>query len=376
MPLQEPRNGNVLEFHCFPRVSYEVTLGDPEKIIWSSIKHLCASGYSESILYDVHGIKNKQLRLSIARNLKLYIMQAFYFYEGGKVCQANTAPLFYYYCFLNLAKAICEIQNHNFYKKPESYRHGISWKPSPKYYVHIPTEVISLSARGVWQILWEIISGQHNIRIPHIKLPIKELFALCPEISTEYERIFGEKVSRIDVIEPVLLYDDTSKEVWIRFSVNREKLRGLKISRQKFIQLIKTNDITYRQVNNLNKDLWTFEFENPRKYDDNYDGPLLAILKPEISKLNLSSVLDLGKLQYYIQVPKRITMPLPQIMVLYSLIFWLSSLVRYDPHSVFELQDSEYWILIDGFMNQSGIWLLELFEWELYQAETILRIGR
>lgn len=63
-------------------------------------------------------------------------------------------------------------------------------------------------------------------------------------------------------------------------------------------------------------------------------------------------------------------------MVLDTLIFWLGSLVRYDPHSVADLQDSEYWMLIDGFMNQSRIWLLELFEWEFYKTETTLRFVR
>jgi hypothetical protein len=58
-------------------------------------------------------------------------------------------------------------------------------------------------------------------------------------------------------------------------------------------------------------------------------------------------------------------------MVLYTLLFWLGSLVRYDPHSVARLQE-EHWMLIDGFMNQSRLWLLDLFEWELYQCETTL----
>ena len=41
-----------------------------------------------------------------------------------------------------------------------------------------------------------------------------------------------------------------------------------------------------------------------------------------------------------------------------------------------DLMDSHYWILIDGIMNQSRIWLLELFEWELFQTETKLSLSR
>ena len=67
---------------------------------------------------------------------------------------------------------------------------------------------------------------------------------------------------------------------------------------------------------------------------------------------------------------------MPQLMVSYTILFWLGSLVRYDPHSVDALMDSEYWMLIDGFMSQSRVWLLELFEWALYRTETTLWSAR
>jgi hypothetical protein len=38
--------------------------------------------------------------------------------------------------------------------------------------------------------------------------------------------------------------------------------------------------------------------------------------------------------------------------------------------------DSPDWILIDGFMTQSRVWLLELFRWALNEQEIILRIAR
>jgi hypothetical protein len=373
MPLPGPKSGDILEFHSFPRVSYEVTIGDPEKVVWSSLRHLCAIGFSENILYYVHGINNKALRSSISHNLKLYIKHAFDFYEAGKFCQSNTAPLFYYYSFLHLAKAVCEIKNPNFHKKRESYRHGISWRPNPKYLVHMPNEVIYLSGRGIWQILYEAVINKQNLIIPHVKLKVKDLFSLCPEISIEYERIFGDKTPRIEIIEPVLVSDQDTNEAWIRFSIRRNELKKLNISRPKLINLIKSDYITYKEIKSNDSDLWTFESDPPKQYAHKLIDQLLETMQPEIKKLNLFSVYDIDSLQYYISVPKNIPLMLPQLLVLYSLIFWLGSLVRYDPHSLFELQDSEYWILIDGFMNQSRIWLLELFEWEIYQAETILR---
>ncbi len=52
------------------------------------------------------------------------------------------------------------------------------------------------------------------------------------------------------------------------------------------------------------------------------------------------------ELMYSIPEQSHLPLELPQISILYSLHFWLASLVRYDPHSVAFLQDSRYWILI------------------------------
>ncbi|MGA7399820.1 MAG: YaaC family protein, partial [Candidatus Sulfotelmatobacter sp.] len=78
------------------------------------------------------------------------------------------------------------------------------------------------------------------------------------------------------------------------------------------------------------------------------------------------------KLRYCLPIQARLPVAMPQLMVNYTILFWLGSLVRYDPHSLSALMDSQYWMLIDGFMSQSRLWLLELFEWAFYKAETTL----
>jgi hypothetical protein len=100
-----------------------------------------------------------------------------------------------------------------------------------------------------------------------------------------------------------------------------------------------------------------------------------GLFRSEMKFLNLFTVQDDG-LRYEASVQKRLPLRLPQTLILYTLLFWLGSLVRYDPHSVAWLEETEHWLLIDGFMNQSRIWLLELFEWELYQRETDLQTAR
>ncbi len=120
MALQKQREGLSAEFHLLPLDSREATIGDPEIIKWTSINHLCASEVADATLSDVYGIKNKRLRDAATYNVKVYIKQAYEFYKAAKSISSRTAPLFYYYSFLNLAKAVCEMKKPKFHKRAET----------------------------------------------------------------------------------------------------------------------------------------------------------------------------------------------------------------------------------------------------------------
>ncbi|MBM4275557.1 MAG: hypothetical protein FJ134_14010 [Deltaproteobacteria bacterium] len=379
MALKEPRIGDPIKFSLYPDFSEVWTLGNPEKVIWSSIKHFCAKEVINHILKNTYGISDRKIRSEIHQNVKTYIQQAFEFYEAANVAKPNTAPLIYYYSFLNLAKAICEIKNPSFHKKNESYNHGIRWKPNPNFLVNILTEHVELMQRGrkgVWHILWGSVINNQGLIAQPLEFQIKELFALCPEISDEYERTTAENSKLIDLINPEILIDRINQEIWIKFSVMRDDLISLRLSRSDLIRMISYGNNSYHQVKSPNRDLWTFEFVTPKRYDQQFKGKLYDLLKDELKILNLFTAINDDGIYYSIPIQTKLPILLPQLMVLYTLIFWLGSLVRYDPHSVLHLQESEYWILIEGFMNQSRIWLLELFEWEFYQWETALKNAR
>jgi hypothetical protein len=367
---QNPRVGVSAGFRSYEAESYEGTLGNPEKIIWSSIKHLCARQVAIAVLYD-YGIRNRRLLKSGASSLALYIKQAAEFYEAASYASSNTAPLLYYYSFMNLAKAVCEIHRPRFHQVPESYRHGISWRPNPDYVVDMQKENLSLTTRGVWHVLWESMMGQRCPAANPQQLKIRDLFAFSFDTSAEYERVFDQKTRLIELKEPSMMVDPKAKELWIKFSVCKDELKALGLSRNKLLKILTYQNSTYHQVQSGDKDFWTFELDNPKRFrriDSCYN-----LCKGEIDAINLFVHLRFGDLVYSVPIQDRLPFPIPQLMVLYTIMFWLGSLVRYDPHSLETLRESHYWILIDGFITQSRIWLLELFEWELYQAETTLR---
>lgn len=150
MPLAPPRPGESIGFHVYPTASNEGTLGDP-------VKHLCSRTVALQLAWS-RGIKSKRDRESVAWNLKLYVRQAAEFCETAGAAKPNTAPLIYYYSFLNLAKAVCELERPAFHRTNECYHHGLSWKPDPKKLVNPNREVVSITTRGVWHGLWEALS--------------------------------------------------------------------------------------------------------------------------------------------------------------------------------------------------------------------------
>jgi hypothetical protein len=376
MPLPLPREGEPLGFRSRAQAFDETTIGDPEQWIWSSIKQWGVIDFAEHALEDTHQVSGKRAREGIADNLRLYIGQAFDLYQAAGIAKANTAPLMYYYSFLNLAKALCEIRNPRFHKMAESYRHGIGWRPKPDYLVNMRTESVNLISRGVWHVLYEALT-QQPCRVPNpCTLSVDALFGLNPEIGLEYEGTYNRPSSLVELYHPDVLVDFDTDEVWIRFSVERQNLKSLRLSRPKLLAYITVPGSTYRQVRSLDPDLWTFELDNPKKIPTGYTESLEQLVAAEVSAMHLFVYLHLDGLEYVIPIQTRLPLRLPQLLVLYSLMFWLGSLVRYDPHSVADLQESEYWLLIDGFMSQSRLWLLEMFEWELFRAEIITRSAR
>lgn len=375
MSLPKPREGSSEGFHVYSRVMDEGTLGDPEAVIWSSVRHLCSRGVAEDLANDVHGIKGKRERRAVGFNLKLYIQQASAFYEAAAAAKPNTAPLIYYYSFLNLAKALCELRHPQFHTRSECYKHGVSWKPDQKKLADPATELISVTTRGVWHVLWEALTGRPCPASNPTKLRIKQLFSYCPEVSVESAQTMGVRLNLLDLNAPDVLFDHKSSDAWLRFSLYRFDLKALRVSAPAITAQIGSPRSGFSEVRSADPSMRTFQSSTPLILR-RAERPLEA-MRPDIAALNTFTYLGRNrKLEYFLPAQARLPFSLPQVMVNYSLLFWLGSLVRYDPHSVSALMDSRYWMLIDGFMSQSRLWLLELFEWAFYKAETTLWVSR
>jgi len=175
VPLADARAGESLGLHIYPEFGNEYTVADPEKVIWSSIHHLSSQSVATWIAEHRHGITGKRNRALLAGNVRLYIEQASEFYHAAGGGKPNTAPLMYYYAFLNLAKALCEFRKPGLHERPECYSHGLGWRPDPKKLVNPEKEYMTIRGRGMWHALWECMM-RASCSVPNgARLPIRVL---------------------------------------------------------------------------------------------------------------------------------------------------------------------------------------------------------
>ena len=119
---------------------------------------------------------------------------------------------------MNLAKALCEIRYPQFHKMRESYSHGLRWRPSSDYLVDMSTEHIVIPQyRGIWHILWEVFTRKQFNNPKPVKLKILDLFACCPDISSEYERVSNKGSKLVCLIKPDFLNDPSESKIWTNF---------------------------------------------------------------------------------------------------------------------------------------------------------------
>lgn len=373
MPLPPARTGvnQVLgiKLRCYPSGEGELTLGDPEVVVWSAIRHLAARSVAIEIASTMHGVANRADQREVAHNLKLYIQQAFEFYESARGAKSNTAPLFYYYSSLHLAKALCELRNPGFHKQAECYKHGLFWKPSPGVLADPKSAWLSFKIRGVWHVLWESVMRVPIPTPPIPKLTIKDLFAYCPEIAVEVRRSLESGVKLVELVDAWTMKDTTTLDAWVKFSVADKQLVELGWPVGDLITQIANPRTAYIEVSPSTAGMRTFESVAPKTLGLD-ESPAFG-LSDDVLGLNLFvCIIGGGKVAYAIPMQSSLPLRVPQLVAYYTLLFWLGSIVRYDPRSVAALMDSEQWTLIDGFMAQSRLWLLELFRWAFYQSET------
>ncbi|XUX01477.1 MAG: YaaC family protein [Dehalogenimonas sp.] len=228
----------------FEAINSETSIAPREQILWTSIRHLASFDVAKRMIQKTYSITEPKKYNEIATNLGTYIHQAYNFYIAASNASSNTSPLLYYYSFMNLAKALCEIHFPKFHKNPNSYSHGLAWKPNPQYVVDMEHEQVKTTSNGIWHSLFQSITGVPcNLR-SRTSISVKELSARCPEISSEYFTSYGGKGNAFSIVDPGLMTNAQETEIWIQFSISKHEITRNFRSYQEFLDTISNPALT------------------------------------------------------------------------------------------------------------------------------------
>lgn len=287
-----------------------------------------------------------------------YVRQAKNYYYSAKQLHPRSAGLLYYYCFLNLAKAALVI------KHPEmggqKISHGISCLP--KDFSKLKTQTVKvINNEGVFPKLYEWYFG---VPVKPKSLNIQKLLAYCSDISYqniiagygECKLLQGFYVSQVNkslnprIGWPLIgiasfnkckLYPKSMEKIYQNFEkVTLPELAGRE----------------YFNTENYQLSAFTF-FQSKKTFNWISEDIPPALECRDLVLETLGHLLQTNyystNFDYYVSLPYLSTnqLPMDETIAIYLIMFYLSNLVRYNPHFLEELlSKKEAWI-IDSFIR-------------------------
>jgi hypothetical protein len=300
-----------------------------------------------------------------------YVQQAQSFYIAAKVANRDASPLLWYYCFLNLAKAL--LVRTDQVEDLASGMHGIRDPVENKEgYVTLGKQTIKTNgtipaANGRYQVfpnLCRVLA--EPLPAGDIQISIKSLLRGVLGIHRAFMKAFGEDSHFMKLREPEFMECPPPKgpHLWLRFFLLQEDFNdtvtfdALKGKLEPAFTAVTPGDGGTR--------LKAYCFESQHLTFTKSaieDLPLLmAMIRPKVRVL----VLPRGYLHYVKFEPE---LPLPQTAVIYAIMFYLGSIVRYRPYDFDKLVDKKYRWVIDEFLQTAPKQFVILLVNEITQSE-------
>ncbi|MCJ7529610.1 MAG: YaaC family protein [Anaerolineales bacterium] len=301
------------------------------------------------------GYQNPKELLLIFR---AFIRQAKTFYYAAKQLHYRASALLYYYAFLNLAKAYITLSDPN--SVSERISHGLMYKFMRG---NLRSQGVFLPpSMGVFQILYEI---ETSVNIPaNLKMSIVTLLGYCTDVAYEYEMAgFGNR--KITPVMVRMLLDRQNKISWpliavANFSLINPYKKALKSFYKHFDRVVPEIDFVRQAFNIYAESFSIFTFFQSRKVYQWQENDIVSMvdIKDDFHNAlgNLyNPILHNEKADFYLVSPfrKNFQIPFSQPLAIYVIMFYLGSLVRYNPSYLEKLLNSKDAWLIERFTKSS-----------------------
>ena len=310
-------------------------------------------------------------------HFRAFIRQAHTFYEAGKALSYRSSPLFFYYAFMNLAKAYLVLMN------PDSVNakvyHGLAYSIEAGRF-----EDQRVKAKGgIYSSLYKHVFGSE---IPNdTSLNICRLLGYITDISYEYDLVgYGEP--RVTPASLRICYNKKLKMSWPMLAV-KEPVFFARYKKHfcSFLEYFEEIELTPQGAHDLFGIHPTLAknhcfFQSRKEYPNLQDGnTALGEIVFDLSNEVLVSVKKVmtaaADYDLLFSRPLRVNLQLPmnEMMAAYAIMYYLGSLVRYQPAYLESLLDSKHAWIIERFATSCGLVLLRNFTSEIINEDLIYR---
>lgn len=306
------------------------------------------------------GIKNSLKQKRLHKHFQAHIRQAKGYYYSAKVLPIRSSPLLYYYSFMNLAMAILVIQQPSIIDK--KLTHGLSYNIKTNLYLPFKKQSINVFPKGVFPMLYNWYFN-HNLTIK--KFNISSLFNYCTDIMYEC-LIAGIQETKILFCKYSNCIDKVNKTAWslLAISYANEILNYPKTFKDfiSYFEKVDMDQLNFKEIfdiNTLDKKNFDF-FQGPTKQWISDNFPPLNEVNQETLKI-LENVFQFNyfKQDYdlIIALPYKINkqVQLDETLAIYSIMFYLSNIIRYKPNYIEKLLNKKEAWLIDSFVKSCSI---------------------
>jgi hypothetical protein len=323
--------------------------------LWMILEHYSEIKEVRTKFIKDLGVTNKNKIEKISNNFQSFTRQAKNYYYSAKKLPNSSSALLYYYSFLNLIKALLIL----YYPNDISGKvyHGLICKD--KRSSMFKNEHVFLND-GIFRILYEHETGE-NIK-NKTSFSISALLGYCNDIAYQY--LLGNFGKSSNTRGSMMLFlDSNNNKIWNTLALhNFEIFQGYKKRIEKFntnFEEVSMDKRLARECFNLmGPEQRVYRFYEGKEFDmpPNEVIPEKNIIK-EINECTKGFLIPNHytdkNADFYLSTPysKNNQILMNEFLAIFIVMFYLSSLVRYQPFYLDKILDKKESWLINGFIE-------------------------
>lgn len=336
---------------------------DVETDVWNALEYY--SEVEEFGLAVVQGrLPSRSDHHEIFKSFQAFVRQAKSYYSSAKTLHYRSSSLLYYYAFLNLVKAFLVLKDPDSIKG-QKIMHGLSYNHPSTPNKDFSLEAVTVSnSTGAFPLFYKGVMGRSN-PTKGFAFTIVDLLAYCSTIGYQYG-LAGLGQTKIIPSLAAIAMNQPTQEAWTLLAISSfdrvDATQQLKQQLMNAYEEIALPAHLAHTVFGLN----AFAYLNQRFFQtiipDKFlpsgalnlgevAGRLTTALRPY---MGISPYDDGSNFQVVLPLGIGPTeTPISQDIAIYVIMFYLSSLVRYQPAYLEELLDHKPAWLIESFVNST-----------------------